>query len=174
MFKLTLFFILSIGAAIVSRTSLLNPRSHGFYRFFAFECILALTLLNIDIWFYDPFSPFQLVSWLLLLSSLILALHSFYILRKYGNPQSGIDQTTVFVRRGIYRSIRHPLYTSLILFSGGILFKDPSIVSGVLILCISLFLFLTAKMEEVLNTTKFGFDYAEYMKSTKMMIPFIL
>ena len=37
--------------AYVSRRSLLRPRTHGFFRFFVFEAILALCLLNLPVWF---------------------------------------------------------------------------------------------------------------------------
>ena len=55
------FFVLATAAlAYVSRASLAAPRSHGFYRFFAWEAILALVLLNLDGWLRDPFSWHQL------------------------------------------------------------------------------------------------------------------
>lgn len=71
MFKLAAFLVLSVGILYVSRASLRAPGSHGFYRFFAWEFIAALFLLNVDIWFRDPFFWHQLISWFLLLVSLI-------------------------------------------------------------------------------------------------------
>jgi hypothetical protein len=46
MSKLITFFFVSIGLGYISRGSLRTPRSHGFYRFFAWECIVALFLLH--------------------------------------------------------------------------------------------------------------------------------
>ena len=43
----------------VSRNALLKPLSHGFYRFFAWECILGLVVLNFPMWHTDPFAPHQ-------------------------------------------------------------------------------------------------------------------
>jgi protein-S-isoprenylcysteine O-methyltransferase Ste14 len=37
----------------------------------------------------------------------------------------------------------------------------------------SAFLIATAKVEETENLEKFGSDYAVYMKTTKMFIPFL-
>ena len=116
MFKLILFVVLSLGALLLSWRSLKDPRSHGFYRFFAFECVIAITLLNFDLWFSDPFSEGHLISWLLLLSSVAVVILGFHALRKYGKPIGGVDQTTRLVTRGIYKYIRHPLYTSLFLY----------------------------------------------------------
>ncbi|MCJ7622948.1 MAG: hypothetical protein MUO76_05565, partial [Anaerolineaceae bacterium] len=70
--KIIVFVLASAGIIWVSRASLRDPRSHGFYRFFAWEAILILILLNIDHWFYEPFSIHQIVSWLLLIVGLFL------------------------------------------------------------------------------------------------------
>ncbi|MFH7319628.1 hypothetical protein ACHHRT_03330 [Desulfurivibrio sp. D14AmB] len=43
--ELIIFLLASAFFAWVSRRALLNPRAHGFYRFWAWEFILALLLL---------------------------------------------------------------------------------------------------------------------------------
>lgn len=174
MLKLTILIIVSAGIVFFSRKSLRRVRSHGFFRLFAFESILALLLLNLEYWFYEPFSAFQIISWLLLFSSLILAVDGFYLLGTAGRPKRGIEETTVLVKRGAYKYIRHPLYSSLLLFGWGVFFKNPSLLSAVLVLVASGFLVATAKAEEAENLQKFGADYAEYMKITKMFIPFLI
>ena len=78
-----LFLVFSAGIVLLSWKSLHNWRSHGFYRFFAFEAILALILLNIEYWFHQPFSVRQILSWLLLLLSLFLAVHGFMLLPEF-------------------------------------------------------------------------------------------
>lgn len=157
----------------MSWASLRHPHSHGFFRFFAFESILALILLNVEHWFRDPFSALQILSWLLLLSSLILAAHGFYLLRMIGRPEGGIENTTTLVMRGAYRYIRHPLYASLLLLGWGAFFKHLSLLGVILVLATSAFLVATAKVEEAENLHKFGSDYARYMKTTKMFLPFL-
>jgi protein-S-isoprenylcysteine O-methyltransferase Ste14 len=159
--------------AIVSWPSLRHPRSHGFYRFFAFEAILILLLLNVGAWFAEPFAPHQLVSWALLLASLALAVHSFFILWKLGQPDGGIEHTTRLVRDGAYQYIRHPLYSSLLLLAWGILFKRPSLLGGALALTATAFLAITARVEERENLLKFGSEYAGYLKMTWMFIPHV-
>jgi protein-S-isoprenylcysteine O-methyltransferase Ste14 len=173
MFKLILFVLASVGIVWFSWTSLHDRRSHGFFRFFAFESILALILLNVEHWFRDPFSAFQIVSWLLLFGSLFLAVHGFYLLRLIGRPEGSFENTTTLVRLGAYRHIRHPLYSSLLGLGWGVFFKDPSLLGGVLVLATSAFLIATAKAEEVENLHRFGADYAVYMKTTRMFIPFL-
>ncbi len=86
--KIIVFLVASAGLVWLSWSSLRNLRSHGFYRFFAFEAIVILILLNIDYWFYEPFSIHQIVSWLLLIISLFLVIHGFQLLHKVGKPDS--------------------------------------------------------------------------------------
>ncbi len=172
-FKVIIFALVSGLIVHVSRDSLRDPRSHGFFRFFAFESVLVLTLLNLAHWFRDPFSALQIVSWLLLLASLILAAHGFHLLRVIGRPKEGIEDTTTVVTAGAYKIIRHPLYSSLLLFAWGAFLKDPSLPGGILILATCAFVTATAKVEEAENLDKFGADYAAYMRTTKMFIPFL-
>ncbi len=171
--KLIIFAVANAGILFVSWKPLRNPRSHGFYRFFAFESILVLFLLNVEHWFRGPFSALQKVSWLLLLSSLVLAAHGFYLLRVIGRPKGGIESTTILVIVGAYKHIRHPLYSSLLFFAWGVFFKDPSLLGGILAVAATAFLAATAKVEEVENLQKFGAEYAAYMKTTRMFIPFL-
>ena len=173
MLKLIIFIIVSSGIALLSRSSLRNPRSHGFYRFFAFESILALILLNLEHWFRNPFAPLQIISWLLLLASLIMASCGFYLLHTLGKPEKGIENTLVLVKSGIYKYIRHPLYSSLLLLGWGVFFKNPSIIRGILIAITCAALVVGARVEEAENLCRFGTDYTEYKKTTKMFIPFL-
>ena len=180
-FKLIVFVVASIGLAWVSRSSLRDFRSHGFYRFFAWEAILALVLLNLDYWFYEPFSIHQIVSWLLLIISLFLVIHGFQLLRMLGKPDSkrndpslvGVEKTTELVTVGAYRYIRHPLYSSLLFGVWGVFFKHPSWLGVSLAVITIFFLTVTAKIEEAENVRFFGSAYRSYMKQTKMFIPFL-
>ena len=173
MFKLIVFAVVSVGIVHVSWDSLRDLRSHGFFRFFAFESTLVLILLNVEHWFRDPFSALQIVSWSLLVSSLILAAHGFHLLRVIGRPKGGIEDTTIVVTAGAYKVIRHPLYSSLLLFAWGAFLKHPSLPGGILALAVCAFVTATAKVEEAENLDKFGADYAAYMRTTRMFIPFL-
>jgi len=55
MLRLIIFGVVSAGSLFLSWGSLRDFRSHGFFRFFAFESILGLFLLNVTYWFRDPF-----------------------------------------------------------------------------------------------------------------------
>jgi protein-S-isoprenylcysteine O-methyltransferase Ste14 len=173
MLKPVIFLLVSAAIVAFSWRSLGNPKSHGFYRFFAFELILALVLINADVWFRNPISPQQLFSWLLLLASLRLAAHGFYLLRVVGLPLGDFENTTQLVTEGAYRYIRHPLYGSLLLFAWGALAKKPSWLGLLLAVGTSVALFMAAKVEEAENLARFGREYSDYMKSTKRFVPFL-
>ncbi len=172
--QIGLLVVGTIGILYVSRASLRNPQVHGFWRFFAWETILSLVLLNAEKWFVDPFSINQIISWLLLIASLFLVMHSLHLLRVMGQPQGQIENTTRLIIVGAYRYIRHPLYASLLFLAWGALFKGPSWLGISLALGATALLIATAKAEEAENLRKFGDEYARYMTRTKAFIPYIL
>jgi protein-S-isoprenylcysteine O-methyltransferase Ste14 len=153
--------------------SIRDKRYHGIARFFAFESIFTLILLNYKVWFHDPFSLHQIISWILLVSSIYPGLAGYLLLKRKGKPEQKFENTTVLVKSGVYGYIRHPLYCSLLLLGTGVMFKDPVnlklIFGGVNLLAI----FLTARIEEKEMISKFEGPYIDYMKETKMFIPFV-
>jgi protein-S-isoprenylcysteine O-methyltransferase Ste14 len=175
-----IFLLGSIGIIILSRHSLTNPSSHGFPRFIAFEGLLGLVVVNVPVWFENPFSLTQIISWVLLIVSTYLAIHGFWVLRKHGRPDQtiqddnriAIEKTTQLVTKGPYKFIRHPLYASLLYLAWGIFLKHISPLSLALIVLVSLTLFLTAVYEERENLHNFGEIYADYIQHTKRFIPF--
>ncbi len=185
MAKVIVFIGLSVTLALVSRASLRAPGSHGFYRFLAWELILALVLLNyqgVHAWFGDPLSLHQIISWSLLTASTILVVWGVHLLNRWGKPEPearddtsliGIERTTRLVTTGAYKYIRHPLYSSLLFLAWGVFFKDPSWLGGGLAAAATVFLIATGKVEESENVRYFGDDYEAYMKRTKMLVPFL-
>jgi protein-S-isoprenylcysteine O-methyltransferase Ste14 len=179
--KTIVYFIVSTGLAWLTRSSLRNYRSHGFYRFFAFQAILILILLNVDYWFRGPFSTYQLVSWPLLIICTYLGIHGLVLLRRVGKPNDrradpsliSFEKTSQLVTDGVYRYIRHPLYSSLLFLTWGAFFKHPSWEGTSLAVIATILLTMTAKMEEAENISFFGEEYRIYMKRTKLFIPFI-
>jgi protein-S-isoprenylcysteine O-methyltransferase Ste14 len=182
MYQLIAFFVFSAGIIYISRASLLAPRSHGFHRFWAWEFLLALTLLNITKWFRAPLSWHQIISWILLFASLIPLYFGVRTLVAKGKPTArreddqellAFEKTSALVTTGIYHYIRHPLYSSLMFLTWGVFFKSPAWIGFGLAFAASLFLVATAKADERECISFFGADYQEYMKKTKMFVPFV-
>ena len=185
--QLVLFCMATGLITYISRASLRQPRSHGFYRFFVWEFILILFLINIPVWFNDPLSWHQLVSWFLLIICCVPVILGTLMLKRKGKPLVKgslpqrqdeplfeFERTTSLVTDGIYHYIRHPLYSSLLLLAWGIFFKQPDLTGLILVLAASLFLVTTASIEEQENIRYFGLAYLEYIKHTRRFIPYLL
>ncbi len=180
--KVIAFVALSAGLGYLSRASLRAPGSHGFYRFFAWECIVALFLLNIQAWFRMPFVWNQMLSWLLLIVCIIPLAFGLSALIAHGKPglQRGaephllpFEKTTHLVTTGIYHYIRHPLYSSLLLLTWGIYLKAPAGGTGVLALASTLLLLATARADEAECVRFFGPEYRVYMSRTKRFVAYV-
>jgi protein-S-isoprenylcysteine O-methyltransferase Ste14 len=181
LFKPLLFGIISMYLVFISRVSIRVFRSHGFYRFFAWESITALILVNIGTWFSHPFSILQLFSWMLLVVSLFLLVNGIHALRLMGRQNDqrqdstlhAFEKTTVLVTSGMYKYIRHPLYSSLLFLAWGAFLKDVSWTSICLVAVATMVLVLTGKADEAECARYFGSSYKVYMGNTKMFIPFL-
>jgi protein-S-isoprenylcysteine O-methyltransferase Ste14 len=91
--------------------------------------------------------------------------------RNWGMPMS-IRQDAELVTSGPYAFVRHPIYTGIILAMLG-----STLVSiwwmPAFILFSSYFVW-SAKTEEKIMREQFTDQYPEYMKRTKMLVPFVL
>lgn len=177
-----LFALGTVILAGLSRASLRQPRSHGFPRFLAWEAILALLVLNGPVWFEDRYAARQMVSWVLLQTSIGVLIAGLFMLRRVGKADRARDDDELFafektsqlVTVGIFRYIRHPMYCSLLLLAWGVFFKQPALFGLLLAMVASLFLWMTALRDEEECLAYFGEDYRRYMQGTKRFIPFVL
>jgi protein-S-isoprenylcysteine O-methyltransferase Ste14 len=181
------FGVISAGLVAASWRALRVPGSHGFYRFFGWEAIAALILINSHAWFADTWSIPQILSWFLLSISLLLLIPGAYQFRVDGKASLKqksssrkedatlfpFERTSELVTSGIYRYIRHPLYGSLLFLAWGVMAKEISWGSVILGGIATLFLWLTSKADESECSRYFGVAYGEYMKRSKMFIPFL-
>lgn len=177
------FVVLALLLLGLSRRALRDPRSHGFFRLFAFQAILLLLWSNLPYWFVDRYAPHQLLSWSLLFTALYLLGHGLYLLRVRGGhaPERQHEQanfafenTARLVADGLYGYIRHPLYASLLLLTWGLFWKHPALATLPAALLGSLALVATARVEERENLRTFGEHYRDYMRRTRMFVPFVL
>jgi protein-S-isoprenylcysteine O-methyltransferase Ste14 len=179
--RIALFIAITVGVAVASRRSLRNVRAHGFWRFISWVAIAALVMWNLPQWISEPFSPRQVLSWIILFASLYVLWAGVTRLRaarrsgrRTDSELYAFERTTELVTTGIYRYIRHPLYASLLYLAWGAFLKEISWVSSVLVVLASASLLATAKADEKECVGYFGDPYREYMQRTKMFIPFVL
>lgn len=179
--QVIVFLIGTLVLFWVSYQSLRQPGTHGFYRFFAWELMLLLFVLNMPAWNQMLGTWYQMISSGLFWVSLFLVLAGVIQLRLFGKPNAQrndvpmvhFEKTTVLVKTGIYRYIRHPLYGSLLFLCWGFFFKDPSLKGTVIAVVASVYLMLAAREEEGECIRFFGECYRDYMKHSKRLVPFV-
>lgn len=181
MSKLIVFGILSLMVVIISWRTMFDSKTHGFYRFFSWICMSWLFASNYKFWFVDPFGIPQIISWILLFYSAYLVIAGILLIKYIGKPSSdrdeknlfGFEKTTQLIETGVFRHTRHPLYASLIFVTWGIFLKNPQISLLIISLLSTFFLYITSRYDEKECINYFGEKYRNYMKRTKMFIPFI-
>jgi len=179
--KIIIFVVLSVLIVIVSWRTLLNYKTHGFYRFISWECIAWLITSNYKVWFVVPFSIRQIFSWIFLIISIYLVVAGVILLKRIGKPDKNRDkktlykfeQTTELVDKGIFKYIRHPLYSSLLFLTWGILLKNPTPELFVVSFISTIFLYFAAIFDEKECIVFFGDKYSDYMKRSKRFIPYV-
>lgn len=104
----------------------------------------------------------------------IIACTSRYRLGKNWSLSVQKKENHQLIQDGIYKVVRHPIYTGLLLLFIGnaIIVGDYRAIIAVLIVFVSLWLKL--KKEEKLLTETFGTKYTEYKNRTKALIPYLL
>ncbi|WP_037000458.1 methyltransferase family protein [Ectopseudomonas composti] len=166
----------------ISWRTLGNVRSHGFYRFLAWEAMLVMLVLNASSWFGDRSELNQRIAWVLLSLSLAVLFAGIYQMRRFGQAGEqrqddelfAFERTSQLVTGGIFRYIRHPMYCSLLLLAWGIAFKRIDALIVLLALLSSVLLWCSARCEERECLAYFGEAYREYMRRSWMFVPLVL
>ncbi|MFX1563836.1 MAG: methyltransferase family protein, partial [Promethearchaeota archaeon] len=136
---------------------------------------LCVTLLIFGLFGWFFFQPallvlvvIQLVGGIIYVSAIVITMISIISLRLQGKPESGFEDTTTLIERGIFRVVRHPLYLGLIFWSIGLILliqSIPTIILGIVaIICLG----LAAKKEDQYNIVKWGNSYSSYMGRVPM------
>ena len=85
----------------------------------------------------------------------------------FGTPREKPE----LISTGVFRVIRHPIYTGALLFYLGAILMTLSLASAALWILIIAFYIYISKYEERLLKEEFGNDYLEYKKKTGMLFP---
>jgi protein-S-isoprenylcysteine O-methyltransferase Ste14 len=154
--------------------SLREKRYHGIPRFFVFEGLLYLGLVQSKVWFVDPASINQILSWIFLSLSIVYVIGAFRIYFRHTKPDMNFENSTRLVVTGLYKYVRHPMYGSLLFLGWGMFLKDISLLAAAIVVFISIAVYITCKVEEKEMILKFGDSYRYYMTKTKMWIPKVI
>jgi protein-S-isoprenylcysteine O-methyltransferase Ste14 len=154
--------------------SIRERRYHGIPRFFVFEGLLLLGLFQWPAWFKDPLAIKQILSWLFLLTSIYYVIASVILYHKHTRHGANFENSTKLVTSGLYKYIRHPMYASLLFLGWGMFLKDINTITIIIIALVTIAVLLTCKVEEKEMIARFGEEYRDYMKRTRMWIPWMI
>jgi protein-S-isoprenylcysteine O-methyltransferase Ste14 len=75
------------------------------------------------------------------------------------------------ITTGVFRHLRHPIYTGALLFYLGAVISTLSLTSALFWLVILVFYYFISRYEERILTQEFGQEYLNYMEHTGMLFP---
>ena len=79
------------------------------------------------------------------------------------------------VTHGVYRMVRHPMYSSFLLFGLGQAMLLPNWLAGFSsLVAVALLCFVRVPHEEAMMCEHFGQDYQDYMKRTGSVVPKVM
>ena len=95
-----------------------------------------------------------------------------YLGRNWGMPMSRKEDPEL-VTSGPYARVRHPIYTGILLAMLGSAIGE-NLVWALPLVLFSAYFFYSARREEALMREQFPRQYPDYMRRTKMIVPFVL
>ncbi|MEO6914280.1 MAG: isoprenylcysteine carboxylmethyltransferase family protein [Chitinophagaceae bacterium] len=156
-------------------------RNYKYYRL-CYSIFAALSLAAILIYQFNQASPLLFANFLGLnifgtLLSLLGLVGMAICIRKYFLNLSGVDvlmkekREPVLEIAGLHRFVRHPLYSSTLMFCWALFLLFPFADNLVACVVISVYTLFGIRLEERKLVEEFGENYTRYSRSTPMLIP---
>jgi protein-S-isoprenylcysteine O-methyltransferase Ste14 len=133
---------------------------------------LAIWITDSFIWHYSTLRPEVFPEYLRIgLAGLVLVL-AWYLARRGMKAVFGRERSEPgVINSGVFKWLRHPIYTGAILFYLGASLITLSLASALFWLLIIAFYIWISRYEEGILIEKFGEDYLKYKKKTGMLFP---
>ena len=147
--------------------------------FGAFAGILFLPLIFICTPFFD-FANYSVPAWSQITGIVLMVFSAWLFYRSHKDlginwsPNLEIRKGHTLVTDGIYKTVRHPMYTSIWL----LVIAQPLVLNNHIagwsgLITFGALYFLRVNNEEKMMLEKFGEEYREYMRNSKRLIPMI-
>ena len=118
-------------------------------------------------------SAHSLVGLTLIVIGLTLTFVAASTLRRFYSPTLRVRSDHQLITHGLYRFVRHPLYTGVGLATVGVLVVAASLVGLLILLTLIPLVLNRIRIEENMMTVEFGDAYRAYARGTKKLIPFV-
>lgn len=102
-----------------------------------------------------------------------VAFASFNVKEFLGLEKPEYAPEAKLVTEGVYRYVRHPLYTGVFLLLPGVILLRPTLSILLFVLITAIYIEIGSRLEEQKLIGIFGDDYIKYSKSVKRYFPFI-
>lgn len=147
--------------------------------FLSLPIILFLPYFEYKVILYQILTP-SIFNWTIIAGSILLLLGGTLLLisrmqlGKYGGPRIVIEKEHQLITNGVYKYIRHPMYLGFLFIFFGYSLSLGSLFMTLVICFVFLLIFKNRiDIEERLLLSEFGEEYANYMKRTKRLLPFL-
>ena len=118
-------------------------------------------------------STHSIVGLALIVIGLTLAFVAAGTLRRFYSPTLRVRADHQLITHGVYRFVRHPLYTGVGMATAGVLVYAASLVGLLILLALIPLALDRIRIEEKMMTREFGDSYRAYKKATRKLIPFV-
>lgn len=136
--------------------------------------LIASIVIYFSKWGTFEFNTSVYVGFALVAFGLFVRWYAIQSLGKSFQVNVTIMKDQQLVKKGIYKLIRHPSYSGLLLYYIGLGLIMHNYVSILILLIGPLYaVAMRIRKEEVFLADHFGEDYTEYCKSSSRLIPFI-
>jgi len=133
---------------------------------------LAVWISDSFVWHYSTFLQDSLPDYLRVGMAAVVLVSAWYLARQGMKAVFGSDRSEPgVIDSGVFKLVRHPIYTGAILFYLGAILITLSLASALFWLLIIAFYILIARYEEGILAEEFGDDYLNYKKKTGMLFP---
>ncbi len=139
--------------------------------------IVETAAILVSIWdftFYPyRFSWFNIVGLIMFMFGVSLYIKARMTLGQFFSEKLRLLETHKLVTSGIYRYIRHPIYTAEMLLLLGFTLMLNSIFGFIVMLLFVPLILIRIPFEEAMLKEAFGQQYSDYMEQTKKLIPLL-
>ncbi len=145
-----------------------------------FRILVPVGLVLSEIFYFSGFGVFAnstiliIIGWIFVVLGLITRWFAVLTLGKEFNVSLTIIKNHELKTKGIYKYIRHPSYTALLVYYLGLAIIMQNIFSFIVLIILPLTAVINRiKIEEDMLLEYFKEDYTKYCKKTKKLLPLI-
>jgi protein-S-isoprenylcysteine O-methyltransferase Ste14 len=148
-----------------------KSRTYGIAQTILLVVYAGVFMLAPDRPLFAPGIP-GIVGLVLCAAGLVLMAAAFAVIRGVIQVAPEPRADGYLVTDGVYRGLRHPIYTAIVMLACGLFLRKPTAPVAIAGLLVIAFLVVKARFEETLLMVRYP-AYAEYKKRTWGVVPFI-